>query len=717
MPSLPLLRWMSRLPAHLVNGATVALGIGLHHLLFLGLAGPHAAQLALSGAIYASLADLPTTVGRSWRRVLAAALLGCGTALLISLLQPYPLVLGASVVLLTFAAMMTLAWGPRAGPLSFVVVLAIVFTMGMPDGQPTGELVGWHLLGALAYLPWSYLVISLLQRRYRSLALAAALQATAQLLRSRADLLEATDPDEAQAERLRAWISDEARLAERLQVARDLLFVASDRPRAHRETAALLRVIDLRDILLASRLDLDLLGDDAVARRVRVRLALQLRAMAAMLGAAEDTLRGGPPPAPPPPVPDSVATVFGEVSMPAGDARARLLPALVDRLRHLWDDLHRIQMLLRDGDETLPLSRGELRLFVAPEGWPLSALRAHAEMASPVFRHALRAGLALGCAYYIALVLPWASHPQWLVLSVAVVLRGNLEQTLSRRNMRVLGTMVGCLIVLLLARVPSTQALMVVFIGAVGLAHGFALERYLVTATAATVMALLQAHLVDPASGFPIAERVADTFLGAALAWGFSYVLPYWERRSLPQSIARALQALQDYAGHALRADPEGAVAQRLARRQAYDALGAVAGAMQRSSVEPARVRPPVEELTALLDYAQRLMAHLSMVRLMLARRSVELERPEAAAALQAAHASLQANLAVGGPPATTSFHPDASVLELLPVEPPTQDLLPWLLRRLQVTVRDSGEVARAARAALARLPVPAAARSQALGS
>jgi uncharacterized membrane protein YccC len=72
-------------------------------------------------------------------------------------------------------------------------------------------------------------------------------------------------------------------------------------------------------------------------------------------------------------------------------------------------------------------------------------------MQSPVLRHAVRAALALGSAYYLALALPWASHPHWLVLSVAVVLRGNLEQTLSRRNARVMGTMLGCAVVLGLA--------------------------------------------------------------------------------------------------------------------------------------------------------------------------------------------------------------------------------------------------------------------------
>jgi uncharacterized membrane protein YccC len=182
------------------------------------------------------------------------------------------------------------------------------------------------------------------------------------------------------------------------------------------------------------------------------------------------------------------------------------------------------------------------------------------------------------------------------VLSVAVVLRGNLEQTLSRRNIRVLGTLLGCLIVMGLAHVPSPALLTAAFLVAVSLAHSFAVERYLVTASAATVMALLQAHLAQPAIGFPISERLADTVLGALMAWAFCFVLPSWERRALPRTLPRLLMALRAYADAALEppdpARPERSVAQRLTRRQAYDALACWPPAAQRLRAAPGAAAP-----------------------------------------------------------------------------------------------------------------------------
>ena len=392
------------------------------------------------------------------------------------------------------------------------------------------------------------------------------------------------------------------------------------------------------------------------------------------------------------------------VRLAAGDPRARLLPALDERIRHLGADIDKIRALLRGGTALLPLTRQQLQQFVSPVAWPLATLTAELSPRSPVLRHAVRIALALGAAYYIGLVLPWASHPQWLVLSVAVVLRGSLDETLARRDTRIVGTMLGCLVVLLLGSLPIPIAWSVAFVIAIGLAHGFAIEHYLITAAAASVMALLQAHMVAPDAGFAIGERLADTVLGAFLAWGFSYVLPAWERGRLPAAIDGALRALQAYARRTLDFEDRGGVEQRLARRQAYDALAVVAAALRRSAAEPRLVRAPVRDLSAFLDHAHRLLAQLSLIRLLLARRGKELDRIATSACLTAAAVALQNALSLQSPAAKPTPQAALHRLALLPPAAPDRNLMPWLRSRLQVLVQDGVAVERGALAALAGL-------------
>ena len=106
MQATTLLHGWRRLPSHLVNGISVALGLGLIQLLFGGLGGFHAAQLASTGAVCVSLADVPNTVGRAWRQMLFAVVLGSVASLAVALLVPWPNALGAGIALISFAAMM-----------------------------------------------------------------------------------------------------------------------------------------------------------------------------------------------------------------------------------------------------------------------------------------------------------------------------------------------------------------------------------------------------------------------------------------------------------------------------------------------------------------------------------------------------------------------------------------------------------------------------------
>jgi uncharacterized membrane protein YccC len=695
------LRPLHRLPAFAVNGIGVAVGIGLIQLLIGALAGSHAAQLALSGAVCASLADVPNTPSRTLHRVAAAAALSLAAALVVAVLKPYPIALGVGVAGIAFVAMMTMAWGARAGAVSFAPILSLVFSMAVPKtGDPLIAHVVWNAVGGASYLAWSLIAGMVLQRRYRTLALVSTLRAAGRLLRSRAALLEAPQATDALA--MQAWITGEAELAEQLQSARDFVFAEADTERARRDTAILLRAIDLRDVLLASRLDLDRLGSDATGRWILQTVAQGLRQIGQALDSAADALRDGTPPPPLTQQQYDLRDIFADAPIAHHDARTRLLPAILDRLRNISSDVTRIHALLHGDEEEVLLTREQLQRFVAPEGWPLKALRAQMSTQSPVFRHAVRSALALGSAYFLALALPWASHPHWLVLSVAVVLRGNLEQTLSRRNARVFGTMLGCAVVLALSHlITSKSVLGLVFLAAVGTAHTFVMQRYWLTASAATVMALLQSHMVDPTGGFAVAERVADTVLGAALAWGFSYVLPSWERRSLPRAIGRVLKELRDYANHALAMQSGDAVEQRLARRRAYDALSALAITLQRSAAEPKAVQVPVREVAALLDHGQRLMAHLSMVRMMLTRRGSELEGPTAATALKEADAALSACLSLREPAMATGGDMDPEELSLLPMQAPAEDVTPWLMRRLQVLIHDARRIRDAAAAAV----------------
>jgi len=292
-----------------------------------------------------------------------------------------------------------------------------------------------------------------------------------------------------------------------------------------------------------------------------------------------------------------------------------------------------------------------LRSLISPAGWSLAPLRRQLHWRAPTLRYALRATLAMACALALSLVLPWHSHPHWLLLTVAVVMRGNLEQTLARRDARIVGTLVGCALGLtLLATQPGFVERFAVLALSMAVAHAYVVRDYRVTTTAAAVMALVQANLFA-ASVHPVwqdaAERLADTLIGAAIAWGFSYVLPAWEKGQLPGLVRQLRHALSRYGHHVLQWQ-EGAspmLERTQTRREVYDAIWLLAQALQRTAREPGYAGSWSPQLEALLVRSHRLIGLLAVVRIVLIHRRDDLHAPSAMAAVEAGRQSLRNHL------------------------------------------------------------------------
>jgi uncharacterized membrane protein YccC len=457
----------------------------------------------------------------------------------------------------------------------------------------------------------------------------------------------------------------------------------------------------MRDHLLVCELDLDALKVHAGHAAVLDALREVLDALANAVEQLADALLLGQVPATIPNLrPGLIALQWSEeapaAAVPSPDpGPAVLARGLASRMGYLSDDAGHLIALAR-GEEApdVGLVRTNWQLFVSPTVWSWQPFYALWRWKAAPMRHAIRAALAIGTAYLIALATPWGTHDYWIFLTIVVVLRGSLAQTLDRRNSRVVGTLIGCILAGLILYVHTSIALLLVIATlAQAFAHAFAVKRYLVTAVAATVLGLVQVHMLNAGSNpsFEALERIADTLIGAAIAWAFSYVLPSWERTQISALVHRTLVAQAQHAREALglwqlqAVDNEPELRWRLARREAYDSLSALVQATQRSLSEPRAVRPPLEPLGRMLAYSYQLQAQLTTVKTMLLQRRGQLAHAhiddplkQSAQALDAILSNDQTRAAEMGPALETSE-------PLVLPDPFESDLTPWLLRRLDL--------------------------------
>ncbi|MGV8804461.1 MAG: FUSC family membrane protein [Polaromonas sp.] len=710
------------LSQYVTNGLTVALGLVLIMLALFETAGLAAAASAAVGVIITSLPDVPSPRRRKIMQVLPAPLLGTPLFVLVQLCRQDTVLLGVVLAAGTFLSVMLMAWGKRGGPICFALLFSMLFSMATPPLHSLGQVLShaaWFATGAGLYLLWAVLTTHWLNRRFRAQLLAEALYSFSQILRTQArrfDTLLDTPS------LLASMLDQQASFADQLQAARDVVLESpTTRPR-QQYAGMLLSLLEARDHQLACDLDLDVLrAQQASAAHLpalqqalhRTADQLQTLSMALLLGRRQQAIcpiadvREQLVGALPPRQPASAHLTPQPVRLDAPDAAA-LLRSMADRIGHINDEAVKMAALARgELAPELSLVRNQWQLFVSATTWSAKPLLGQLSWRAPVLRYALRATLAVATGYAVALHLPWATHEYWILTTIVVVMRGNLAQTVQRRNARVAGTVFGCLLVMaLLLTHPGAKLLFGVVALATGVAHAFALRRYLYTTIAATVSGLLQAHLllVGLQPTFAIGERLADTLLGALLAWLFSYVLPSWERHQIPNLVQRSLRAQLEHARRALallNTEETTDLNWRLARREAYDSLSALTLATQRSLAEPRQVRPALEPLEVLQARSYQLLAQLTAVKSLLLLRRQQLDLAQATPALaQAAHC-IEAELC-GKAPMPTQANPEGFSLAGQPyLERPdvllAADLTPWLLRRLQLACAMARELRLAA--------------------
>ena len=610
---------------HFYSGFFAACGvIGLGLLWHLWLELPIALALS-SGALCVSLVDLPSPLRHKAVDVSAAALAGAGVTLLVAVSRDMPMSLGAVILLVGFGAAMLTAFGRRAMPLSFSLLLAMVLAIGVVGGKDlsAGQHAQLFLAGGAAYALFALLVARINRLRTKRQALAESLFELAEFARATAQLF---NTDSQSPQHRSGLIMQQATLTERQQLARDVLFTDVRGAEAERLANLLKYSIDLYEHLLAVQSERERVmayfahGDALpLLHDLIQKMALDLEQTAhAILRHRTVKSRVSY-------LAESFALAHEQVRVPpqAGEdsALARCsLDALVHDLRQASERIVALRALANHETQadTRWLENGVATRFVSPSSYRLRALRDQLDPDSPVLRHALRSTLALACGALVAYFLPYGTHSYWILLTIAVIMRSSFSAMRQRYGDRVMGNLIGCLIAaLILYLAPPAPVTLLILFGCVTLAHTFVTLNYRTTSIAVCVLALLQLNTIDPA-GFLIVERLLDTLIGAVIAYGFSFLLPSWEAKRLGHQTRALLQACDDFAVSVMSDERADEDAYRLARKRLFDALATLSNAARDMQREPVRQQRGGTVLQELIWSSYLLASQLATLHLQL---------------------------------------------------------------------------------------------------
>ncbi len=641
---------------HVENGISVSLCLAAVLLAAASLGGVERAVFAAIGALCVSIVDQPAALPSKARAFVIALLASSLISLLAGLASGRPLAMAGVVTLTSLGFAFATAFGRPALMLAITGVLALIIGMAIPAGNATAAFAqtGLFFAGGGAYAVLAMLASWAQDDRNRRMFLNEVLLAFAAYLRARADLYDrGTDKPPALAD----VIERHGVLMERLQAARDAIFTGRPTVRRRRWTAGLLALLDLYEAVLSSDADWEALREAPDSEAMGLiagasrAVADDIETIALRLVSAGGAMPAGLHP-------DLLAALDKALARlsAAGreDAVAGLHPTRLKLARAMRRTRRLAEVLAAPDDAAPPLPAVALAAFVQPPVQWIATLRPHMTLTSPVTRYAIRLTLAMLAGYAVTIAFPNYVHGGWILLTVALIMRASYAITRQRRDDRLLGTLAGCALAAVLIPVLPPAAVVAVIIVGLGVAHAYAAVNYRVTSFAASLMALLLLHFLEPQT-FYVADRLIDTGIGAVLSVVFARVLPSWEWNDVPRLVSALVAADRAFAEQALTANPDDHP-YRLARKQALDRFTALATIARRLSSEPRHDDRQFVGLNELLAANYLFASDLASVRGMLHARTGALEDPATVTLLDETRTRVLASLVTTGaaPPPET---------------------------------------------------------------
>lgn len=272
--------------------------------------------------------------------------------------------------------------------------------------------------------------------------------------------------------------------------------------------------------------------------------------------------------------------------------KVHVLKRILINLRNISSRIERIHGYKLSAQQ-LPNERSaELRKFVQPQTIDWNLFKANLTLDSNHFRHAIRMAIICMAGFVFARTIYNASYSYWILISIIVILKPGFSLTKKRNYERVIGTIIGGLVGLLVLKFfPGIGARFAFLTAFMVLAFSFMRINYVVSVLFMTPYVLIVFSFTDTASQFSVAwERILDTLIGAGLALGASYfIFPNWESYQLKDIMQKVLNANMGYL-KSIAARNETQLSQstyRLARKELYVQSSNLTTAFQRMLSEP----------------------------------------------------------------------------------------------------------------------------------
>jgi YccS/YhfK family integral membrane protein len=589
---------------YLTEGVRITAGVALPAIVLSYFDLLSAGIVVSLGALCASITDNPGPIQHRRNGMLACLSIIFMVSLLTGFAAPYPVMLGMLILVLCFVFSMIGIYGSRANSIGVAALIVMVLNI---DRQHQGWDVvlnaAYVCAGGVWYMLLSLLLYSIRPYKLAQQALGDCILATSDYLRVRASFY---DKQVNYENTYRQMLEQQIAVHEKQNLVRELLFRSRNIVKESTNTGRtllmiFLDIVDLFERAMTSYQDYEALhnyfNDTDILQRFQ-QLIMELSKELDDIGIAVKSGRTSAET-------NSLRLHLKEIQEYFDDLRDKKrttenIESFIS-LRHILNSIQDIaeriytlhQYTAYDKKISKKfLSNLEYAKFITHQDTDPRLLKDNLTLKSNTFRHALRVSIATIAGYVISKFFPFG-HSYWILLTIIVILKPAYSLTKKRNYERLLGTIAGALIgLLILYLIKDNTVLFVIMLFFMIGTYSFLRTNYMIAVLMMTPYILLLLHLLNSGNFQTIiADRVIDTGIGSMIAFFANFLLvPAWEHEQIKNYMAQSLEDSTNYftdISNAFVGKPFNITQYKLSRKNAFVSLANLSDAFTRMLSEP----------------------------------------------------------------------------------------------------------------------------------
>lgn len=549
------------------------------------------------GALCVSLTDAPGPLLNKRNGMLACALATFVVAAITAFASMSVYTMGAELLFLCFFFSMFNVYGGRAAGVGNAAILVMILTLDKKI--PASEVLLHSSLitaGGLFYFVISYLLSALRPYRTAERMLGECIREIAKYLSVRASFY---DPSIDLNTNYKKLIEQQITVHEKQEAVREILFktrqIAEESTNAGRRLVLMfIETVDLFEDITASYYDYGHLRERFAGTGILKKVSLEIEAIARHLDTMGMAVQMNRHFAYSPMLEEQLTRLKADIdAIPRLQSESHLvLRKILVNLRKL---LKRYSQLLHYYNSEVinaPTNNIDHDQFVTHQPLDPKIFFSNLTLNSNTFKHALRVSIACVVGYSLSRLFAYGQHSYWVLLTIAFILKPAFSMTKQRNGQRILGTLAGALIGVVILVVFHDKhilfAFMVIFML---LTYSFMRLNYLAMVIFTTPFVLILFSFLGVGFKELAQERLIDTVLGCSIAFLASVILfPSWESTQFNNYVKDMLVANRNYmqmiiAG--LGGNQLDVLEYKLVRKQVYVQSANLSAAFQRMLSEP----------------------------------------------------------------------------------------------------------------------------------